>query len=215
MKTLVAVTTCPRPDGVSYLERTLASIERGPDDELVVFDDPELRGSRWNTWRALELGGSYDRLLLFQDDLIAQPWATLLMRTIDIPDDVGVVNLHDCGDDFLWQEPPAGIHKFPAHRPGGLGMIGSQCLVIPGEHSRWLAAQDMAAPPSPGPHADDFAIGWWTAQSQRPNKLVVYPSPVRHIGERSACHDKLRSKAGIDIPHAGRTVADLLRRRAS
>lgn len=202
MTRLVAITTCARPGGANYLSATIRSLEAHP----LIFDDVNRRGARWNMWRALEEGGHYDRLLLFQDDVIAEPGLVERMRTFEIPVDVGIVNFHDCGDDFHWEAPPPGVHKFLAHRFGSQGLCGAQCLLIPGDHARWLAAQDMNACPKPGPHHADYALGWWTVRSARPNKLIVSPSPVKHIGERSACHDEIRRAAGVDIPHAGATL---------
>jgi hypothetical protein len=205
---LIAVTTCPRPDGASYVEQTLASL--APWKPLVL-NDRELRGARWNTWVALHASRYYDRLLLLQDDVIAEPNLIDVAQTLDIPDDVGIVNLHDFGDDFDWAPPPPGLHKFAAHRFGSLGMCGAQALLIPVDHARWLGEQDMNGCPAPGPHKADYALGWWTARSKRPCKLIVSPALVTHIGERSACHDKERREAGTGIPHAGRTIEDLQR----
>jgi hypothetical protein len=199
---LVAITTCPRPAGASYLEQTLASL--GDGDPLILCD-LELRGARANTWRALNAASGYDRLLLLQDDVIASAGLRDFAATVAIPDDVGFVTGHDFGDDFTWQPPTPGLHKFPAHRFGGIGLCGAQCLIMPGEHAAWLAAQDPSAPPKPGPHGADYAIGWWTARSLRPNKLIAWPALVEHVGERSACWDDDRRAAGVGIPHAGRT----------
>lgn len=206
---LVAVTTAPRPGGVSYLAETLEALGGSP----VVFDDVDRRGSRWNTWRALAAGGDHDRVLIVQDDIICSPGFLARAEAMAIPSDVGIINFHDCGDDFLWQPVPDGTHKFRAHREGGLGMIGAQCLLMSAEHARWLVVQDINACPQPGPHAVDFLIGWLTARSPRPNKLIVSPSPVRHVGERSACWDEARQRVGAGIPRPGRTVADLLEGR--
>ena len=201
---LIAVTTCVRPGGASYLRETIASLGAHP----LIFDDVNRMGARWNTWRALEEGGHYDRLLLFQDDVIAEPDLVARMLYAPIPDDVGFITYHDCGDDIDWQPPQPGVHKFAAHRFGSQGLCGAQCLLIPGDHARWLAGKDMNACPKPGPHGADYAIGWWTQRSPRPWKLIVSPSPVRHIGERSACHDDERRAAGCGIPHAGQTLED-------
>ncbi len=211
MSHLLAITTCPRPGGARYLPQTLASLGAAAQD-AVVFDDVHHLGARWNTWRALAAGGYHERLLLFQDDVIAEPGLVERMLEFPIPDDVGVVNFHDCGDDFFWEMVPPGVYRFPAHRPGGLGMVGAQCLLIPGAHAAWLASCDLSDCPQPGPHNADFAISWFTARSPRPSKLIVSPAPVRHIGERSACHDEARRAAGASIPHAGRTLLDILRR---
>lgn len=204
MTHLLAVTTCSRPGDAEYLNATVRSLGAHP----LIFDDVNRMGARWNTWRALAEGGHYDRLLLFQDDVIAEAGLIDRMLAHVIPPDVGLVSFHDCGDDFDWQPPPMGVHRFPAHRFGSQGLCGAQCLLIPGEHARWLAAQDMNACPKPGPHHADYALGWWTARSSRPYKLIVTPSPIVHIGERSACHDEVRRAAGAGIPHAGRTLED-------
>jgi hypothetical protein len=198
----IVITTCPRPEDVGYLGQTMASIGH----PVTVLSDEQKRGARWNTWRALSWGDPVDRLLLFQDDVIVEDGLVDRMLAFDIPKDVGLVSFHDCGDDFDWLPPPTGIHKFRAHRLGSQGLCGAQCLLIPGEHARWIASQDMNACPKPGPHGADYAIGWWTARSARPWKLIVAPSPVLHIGELSACHQDVRSAAGAGIPHAGDTI---------
>jgi hypothetical protein len=210
MTLLVAVTTCPRPEGASYLGQTLASL--APWRPLVL-NDRDLRGARWNTWVALNAARYYDRLLLLQDDVIAAPGLLDVAANLEIPDDVGFVSFHDFGDDFDWCPVPPGLHKFAAHRFGSMGLCGAQALLFPTEHARWLAAQDMypEACPQPGPHHADYLVGWWTARSPRPCKLVWAPALVTHIGERSACHDKERRDAGAGIPHAGRTLEDLTR----
>lgn len=211
MKALIAITTCRRPGGASYLEQTLAALKGfAAGWRLAVLDDDEGRGARWNAWRALRLGGQFERLLLLQDDVIVEPGFLERALAFPIPADVGVVNFHDFGDDFYFEAAPPGEHRFGAHRFGSMGMCGAQCLLIPGDHAAWLAGKDMAAPAQPGPHGADYAIGWHTARSPRPWKLVVSPSPVRHIGERSACHEDERRAAGVGIPHAGRTMEDLL-----
>lgn len=203
---IVVVTTCPRPNGASYLAQTLASLGGG----AIISEDREQRGSRWNTWRALSFAAPRDgRVLLLQDDVIAEPSLLDVAANIEIPDDVGVVSFHDCGDDFHWQTPPAGIQKFPAHRLGSLGLIGAQCLLFPAEHASWLAAQDVDGPPIHGRHGADYAIGWWTKRSKRPNKLIVSPALVRHVGEESACWPD-RKASGAPIPHAGRTLEEAL-----
>lgn len=204
---LIAVTTCPRPGGVSYLEQTLASLA-GPATKrchVAVLDDDAGQGARWNAWRALRLGAAFERLLLLQDDVICEPGCVERALDFEIPHDVGVVNFHDFGDDFFFETPPAGVHRFEAHRFGSMGMCGAQALLIPGEQASWLAAQDRTACPQPGPHGADYAIGFFTARSPRPWKLIVSPSPVRHIGERSACHEEERRLARVGIPHAGQT----------
>ncbi len=203
---LVAVTTAPRPDYTSYLAATLATLDGRPS----IFVDSERRGARWNTWRALGAASGEDRLLLLQDDLVCEPGLIARAASTEIPADVGVVNFHDCGDDFYWQPVPSGIHKFRSHRDGGLGMVGAQCLLMTGEHAAWLARQDLSTCPQPGPHNADFAIGWFTSRSPRPYKLIISPSPIRHVGERSACWENDRRAVGARIPHAGRTIKDLM-----
>lgn len=207
MIALSTIITCHRPGGADYFRETYASLA-SQGLHPAIFDDVNHMGSRWNGWRALQAGGDYERLLFFEDDVVVSPGLVERMLTMEIPDDVGVVNLHDFGDDFGYESPPGGIYKFPSHRFASPGMKGSQCLLFPGEQAAWLAKQNMNAS-QPGRHCLDYAIGWWTAQSPRPNKLIVTPSPVRHIGERSACHDEERRAAGVGIPHAGRTLADL------
>lgn len=188
---MIVITTCPRP--VSYLAQTIASL--GPfSDEVVVLDDVEKRGSRWNTQRALAAHAEHGRggrLILLQDDVIAPPEAITQMLSMHIPDDVGLVNCHDFGDDFMpWDRPTPGFHRFPAHEFGSWGMCGAQALVLPADHVRWLL--DHETPPTyphaGNPHGADYWLGWMTARSPRPWKLVVRPSPVRHLGAVSACH---------------------------
>jgi hypothetical protein len=192
---MVIVLTCPR-DGASYLAQTL----QGIGDEVVVLNDDECRGSRWNTWRALKLASEKardGRLILLQDDIELQSGALQAMQTVEIPADVGVVNFHDFGDDFMpWDRPSPGFHKFPAHRFGSGGMCGAQALVISRDHCRWLADQELPPeyPHQDTPHGADYAIGWLTARSLRPWKLVVRPSPVIHLGAVSACHVRTGSQ---------------------
>lgn len=186
---MIVVTTCPRPDGAYYLARMLAGI--GMPDEILV--DESRRGARWNIWRAVDVASErcvVDRLILLQDDVVLAPGALLTMETMEIPADVGIVNFHDFGADFMpWDRPEPGLHRFPAHKFGSGGMCGAQALVIPIENVRWLAGCDPNHPElPPGPHGADYAIGWWTQKGPRPWKLVVRPSPVTHLGAVSSCH---------------------------
>jgi hypothetical protein len=196
---MIVVTTCPRT-GASYLSETIASL--GPyGDEAVVVDDAGCKGSRWNLRRALEAHvrwGRGGRMVLFQDDVAASPGVVEEMLTMEIPDDVGIVNFHDFGIDFMpWDAPAPGAHRFPAHVFGSPGMCGAQALVIPDEHVRWLL--DTPTPPvyphAANPHGADYWLGWMTARSPRPVKIVIRPSPVRHLGEVSACHAVARDGA--------------------
>lgn len=196
---MIVVTTCPRL-GVSYLADTIASLGEYGDEAVVVRDD-ELRGARWNMRQALEAHGRWgrgSRLLLFQDDVQASPEVVREMLTVEIPADVGVVNYHDFGYDFMpWDQPEPGLHKFPAHEFGSFGMMGAQALVLPADHVRWLL--DTPTPPTypheANPHGADYWLGWMTARSPRPGKLVVRPSPILHLGAVSACHAEARGGA--------------------
>jgi hypothetical protein len=202
----VAVTTCPRPDGVSYLDETLRSLA----SEVAVFNDVERKGSRWNTWRAIKSAAfKGDRLLLVQDDVVACKNFALFARRCDVPSDVGVVTFSSFSDDFLdldlkyiHEEPPPGAYKFPAHRFGSRGMEGAQALLFPAASVAFLAAQDPWHPEivHRGPHNADFAIGWHVARSPQPLKLVHVPALVHHVGERSACHEETRKRFGWAMP---------------
>lgn len=194
---MIVVTTCVRP-GASYLKATLASIGA----PVAVLNDLRGRGARWNTWRALDLAAREardDRLILLQDDVHLAPGALEAMRTMEIPDDVGIVNFHDFGQDFMpWDRPAPGQHRFPAHTFGSGGMCGAQALVIPLHNVMWLAGCDPNHPELPtGPHGADYAIGWWTQRGPWRWKLIVRPSPVTHLGAVSACH----ARAGY-VPQA-------------
>lgn len=193
---MIAVTTCPRA-GASYLAETIAAL--GPfGDEVVIVRDDELRGARWNMRQAFgawERWGRGSRLVLLQDDVFVPHDAVREMLTMHIPSDVGIVNFHDFGIDFMpWDAPAPGAHRFKAHEFGSPGMCGAQALVMPPEHVRWLLDAETPAhyPHSPNPNGADYWLGWMTARSPRPYKLVVRPSPVRHLGAISAAWPGVR-----------------------
>ena len=70
MRIISALTTCPRPNGVSYLQETLESLLSAGFSPQVI-EDPELSGSYPALRRALEwlLERSGDALAVFQDDI--------------------------------------------------------------------------------------------------------------------------------------------------
>lgn len=195
---MIVVTTCPRP--VSYLGETITALGEYGDETVVVSDD-ESRGARWNLRQALtahERWGRGSRMIMLQDDVIVSPETIRDMLTMEIPTTVGIVNFHDFGNDFMpWDKPAPGAHKFPAHVFGSPGMMGAQALVIPDDHVHWLlnAQTPPEYPQAANPHGADYWLGWMTARSPRPFKLVIRPSPVRHVGAVSACHQAARGDA--------------------
>lgn len=197
---MLAVTTFQRP-GVSYLTATLASL----DADVEVFDGTGQpygsRGNKWCVFKAAAARG-VERLIVFEDDILACKNLVPFLERLPLPDDVGVVQGFSIGDDWKpWEEVPAGIHKLTL-RDWGTGFAGSLCLVFPGEVVRFLAEVDPWHPDMAlrGPHNADYAIGYWVSRSPRPMKLLVAPALVHHVGDVSACHQERRQRLGIPTP---------------
>lgn len=104
MKIFSAITTCPRPDGISYLPATLASLHAaGFTPEIV--NDPDKGGS----WPALRraLAGLLERseaaddcLIVFQDDVVAAKGLADWLQNNLWPgpvETIGVVSLYTAG----------------------------------------------------------------------------------------------------------------------
>jgi hypothetical protein len=118
-----AVTTSPRPDGVSYLEPTLESLSYAGFDPLVIHDD-DFRGSwpmlREALARLLERPG--DALVVFQDDIVAAKWLfgwledTLWPGDIDL---VGVCSLYTAGSNCREESGWYTSDELPVFKPWG------------------------------------------------------------------------------------------------
>lgn len=208
---LLIVTTCARrAGGVSYLASTLSELERVGAlncDRMVVSDGqpPDFDGGAWPSavqglapgsrptmWAALRIAASRNasRLLYFQDDVVPVGNLVNFMLRFPIPDDVGLVNLHDFGDFRAKVDTPPGWHRREAHDTADYGMCGAQCLILPGSIVKWLAGKHPS-PPAMGKRTDshaDYALGWWVARSPRPVKLIRSPALIHHRGIVSAAH---------------------------
>jgi hypothetical protein len=154
----IAVVTCERRGGVSYLEGTLGCIDRegGVDiDERVVlasgnrpdvlapwtvYHNRQKDGSRFNMWRAFERAviEGWDRLLYFEDDIRLAKNAVRAAAAIELPPDVAFLDLRDVSalrgpiTGCRLRLAP-GLYKVPVAGAHGGWYSGTHALVIP----RW------------------------------------------------------------------------------
>ncbi len=208
-QTLVAIATCPRPGGASYLGETLSGLSRTGAmrpgfDRLVLCDGAEpsavmigwpfdvgfpRRGSRAMMWwafrRALESGA--DRLIYCEDDITPCRRAVERMACVSINEEAAFMTFAD--RLALPDGSPDGLYVFPAAG----GFEGSECLAFPRRAIEWLVQQDPFAILTEQvrdgvPVAVDQVLIRLVARSPWPNYAAHLPRLVRHEGAVSAAH---------------------------
>ena len=180
-----AVTTCPRPGGISYLESTLESLHDG-GFEPVVFDDREFTGSWPNLRRALqgrfEARPDAEAIVVFQDDVRVarglRGWLNDALWPAPV-ETIGVVSLYTATPNHLrpgWFT----LDDLPVYRP-----YGALAFCFP-RHAVELLLQ------KPANLAFKCGSDTSVATFCRNNKLSYWlhsPSLVEHVGEVSSIAD--------------------------
>ncbi len=208
----LVVTTCPRPDGVSYLEGTLNQLNQAGADEMVnklVFSDGPLphgireRFTSWNffeydgpsgtkkaLWRVFKYfdGDPSDfRLLLIEDDVIACRNAINRMLMTEIPDGMAAVTFFDLRETDA--STPWGIHRRKLKRKSHQTLWGLQAVLFEGGAVRFLAKQDPESIDylQSSIHQSDVALSELLAEGYHRQHFGVHvPNLFEHCGDVSA-----------------------------
>lgn len=179
MRIVSAVNTSPRPNGISYLESTLASLRDAGFDPLVVNDD-DFRGSwpmlREALARLLERSSSGDALCVFQDDILAARglfrWLEETLWPGDV-DECGACSLYCAGANSREESGWYTADDLPNFKPWGA------CgFAFPRRSAELLVAN----PPNRPLHTQSDAS---TATFCRMHNLKFWihsPSLLQHIG---------------------------------
>lgn len=182
------VTTCVRPDGVSYLESTLASL-RAAGFEPDVMLDHELKGSYRNFKDALRFVSQddVDAVLVFQDDIEVasglRDWLDDLWPVKLNQFGFGVVSLYTSGPH---DQTVNGWHRMnltPRHEgdtPWGRS-YGALAYLFPIGFARRFVKDDHRPEML---NATDRNVAEWCSVNGIP-LLLHSPSLVRHTGEVS------------------------------
>jgi hypothetical protein len=194
---VIAVVTCERPCGASYLRATLDSIDASARDtnKLVFVDGAEplplpdgwrsvcmrrpgeRAENRWTAWGAIRVAAAGDEdLLLCEDDIRFCRNGAARAETVPIPDDVAFLSYFAPFGDMTMVE---GIWRT------GMTTFGyAQCLRLPARTCRELADADQEMRDCPVGMTDAVlrAIG----VRRRWRYGVHYPGIVQHVGEVSA-----------------------------
>lgn len=189
MNILSAVTTCPRPGGISYLEGTLESLHAAGFDPIVV-SDTDGQGS-WPTMQKalrtlMEMGA--DAYAVFQDDIKAAKglrawldenlWPSLPLRNGGqaVSESIGVVSLytasvnHICSGWFT-------LDDLPKYQP-----YGACALLFPRHAAELLLSKPIN-------HGFRFGTDTSVATFTRKYQLQYWmfsPSLIEHVGAQSA-----------------------------
>lgn len=204
MRDIVLVLTCPNR-GKSYLQDTLASLDGAgaaqvPERIVLVDGDPSrlcppfawqrrrmMRrpGNLHAVLEAFTIGAEYDRLLFFEDDVIACRNAVVRMRQVGVPDDCAFTTFFDmkegrCGD-------PAGLSRVPAMGKDGRGFWGTQAVMFPQRTLRYLVDNKRFwVDAVPNKHSADALFSHQLLYSPWPQYALHTPNLVEHVGDVSS-----------------------------
>lgn len=208
MLTLVSISTCVRPGGVSYLEPTAEALVREGAGECgvraIFWDGPVQRptagwdaighagapeGSRFNMWRVFRfaLERQADRLVYCEDDIVPSKNAIRKICSLEVPEWAAFIDFHDMKELRRAGEP--GMHRVPAAGYDRRGYWGTQCMSFPRRTLEWLAQRDPATVARRAlPNCADATLGWLLVSSPWPMYAAHLPCLVRHAGAVSAAH---------------------------
>lgn len=212
MSVILAVSTCERAGGVSYLPETLASIDAqggaeldrwlfcngetaeahlAPDGWRVSFGAPtQRRSSRVNFWRALEQACTVGSdLLFFEDDVHCCKNAVTRMASLVCPNDCAFMSFYDHAHPRQRREGGVwGIFRAPLPDDfHGMGYGGTQALLLPLRTCAYLAAIDpFSIRLDASERQCDKVLADFCAASPWPRFAQHAPSLVRHTGLVSA-----------------------------
>jgi hypothetical protein len=236
---LVVVSTCPRPGGVVYLPGTLSSLDAAGARFFtrVVFSDGRLpvgvacawpyietenavRSPRNNLQAAIRMADEVgaERLLFFEDDVVACKNAVLAMAALEFPRDAAFVSFHDIKETRDGRRPE--LLQVPVRGFDGRGLWGSQALAFPRRAIRQLRDKDFFSV-----RQDDLRVGSDRSLEDltlpfSPSYRLHVPSLVNHVGRASAAHPETppqkretRNYLGDDFDAACLMRAEAARRR--
>ncbi len=207
---LISVTTCPRKDGTSYLERTLTRLNATGANEWcnrrIVFADgcyPEVprnwqrigytgpSGSRIAMWRVLRHAQIIKarQLLYLEDDITCCENFCSWALDVHIPHDAGFVSFFR---KITQPNPVIGAFE----KLGAQHFRWTQALLIPARTIEYLTAIDPLTIASQNPNrrpydninANDEVLGLIMAQSPTPYYFLSHYSMVDHLGAVSSIH---------------------------
>ena len=211
-KDLIVVLTAPR-GGQDYLKDTLLSLERAGvfavDADRVICADgadvPLLMGGfarhvlqrrmgiipeKLGNLRAFMAVFRYaqehgcDRLLFFEDDIVACKNAVPKMLKTDVPPECAFVSFFDMKE--LAYGTPRGLHRVPTAGHDGRGYWGSQAILWPKRTIDWLCQREREIVAVPSRASSDCLIGYHLMLSPWPKYAIHVPNLVEHVGIHSA-----------------------------
>ncbi len=193
---MIVVLTHPRPDGVSYLQETLASIDASATSRrwvvtdttshrpeipepwrLHAFDRPVTQRpeNRWALWRAFRLAVEKNEdLVVFEDDVTVCKNGAAYAEKFLVPPDVAWVSLYD---PWLAPGAPSGLWRARAQ-----GFMYAQAIKFPLSTCRLFGHLDIKAHPLRG--SDDQLAAWGRLLNL--SYAIHTPSLVQHVGDVSA-----------------------------
>lgn len=221
---LVAVSTCQRQ--VNYLGNTLRSLDttgardmpkvlmwNGTDaDVKISFEsfwsikkNPEPKSTRTNLWAAIRLAAEMkvDRLLYFEDDIVACRNAVTHMAQVPIPEQVGVMSFFD--QRLVSKTVPNGVYTIPIKKISK-GLWGMVAVVFPRGALGHLAKQDPFSVLKDEPERNgDRVVGLFLQDSKWPRIGINAPSLCEHVGAVSAARPGavLKGRQALNWPGEG------------
>ena len=222
MKSLIVVSTCPRPNGVSYLMQTLSNIDKegGMHIDKLILSNGEMNecpsawdylethhalpiSTRTNLWQAFSIAKTrnVDSLLFFEDDIVLCKNAVARMLEVDCPSHCTFVSFFDNnrGRSSKWGIQTSSLPK----DFNGQLFHGTLAMSFPKKTIEFLADKDPFSLRTDQPHRQaDTVMAEICATSPWPHVAHHIPSLVRHVGEISvAWPEKKRTKQDL-IPES-------------
>lgn len=213
-ETLLCVMTCRRPQGVSYLARTVSLLDAAGADlcrhRLVISDGPAPeectwsivehagpKGTRTNMWRAFDLAyaAGVERLIYIEDDALPCQGAIARILSLEVPADLAFLSFYD--GSMISAGAPDGIHRVTTRGPDGTGFWGALAMYMPRRTIEYCLRHD---PGGFAPHwgqirmGSDSSLGLHLAAGPWPSYGIHVPTLFDHVGDVSAAHpgDTLR-----------------------
>lgn len=216
---IVAVSGCPREGGVSYTERTVASLLRAGAKEVYVYDDVFLSGSGPACHSLLkELYARFpgEDVLLTEDDVLACKNAIPAVERLQFTDDCKAYSLftnslrfcrefpkgidpdyvnYNTNTNYRNVAPLAGIHLQTASRSfayaQALKLHSSVIEIAATQDWPFIQVSDVALEFCSQNNIRDFALGNYIGHVSRWIGHVV-PNWFQHIGDVSAALNLLK-----------------------
>lgn len=211
---IIAVSTCIREGGVSYLSETLGSLWlagaglASKSGRVVFSDGPppkefeehserwsmevtsmERSSSRTNLWAAIRMAAreGVERLIYFEDDVIACQQAIERMVTVPILNKTGLVTFHDYKE--IEAGKPDGLYVVPITGRYATGFWGLQSVVFSWGGIQTLAKRDpFSVYTELRKNNGDRTVEKFLNDSRYDKIQVHVPALVRHTGEHSIAH---------------------------